>query len=310
MSFQVSEREAWTGLKRRMPKVPRRARRDLAVTDSREPSKEQEGFAQSVDEELGYSGLKRRLEQVRAQKGQSSPEVVMEVIRSLPVAAPLTEKSVARYKRMKTVWNSSTNVAKIACDVGLVFGLMSPVLVALLAVDADKTEDKSSPASRCYAALAGAFLGLVVWAIVAGIGVGCLKAFVFPGMPVGQVMLGHLVVASLLSRFPWQALERLEGTGSNKSFFDRRWFEWRKTSLESYSSNVPERVLQNALLLKKAFEEKGMSARFEVEEFSEVTQPWLQRSWLVDPFLILKVNGVELYMDWWDEKEFAPEYMY
>jgi hypothetical protein len=311
MSFVVSESEAGTGLKRAFPK---QVVENVSVQTRLRPSKEQFEFARTVEAELGYSGIRQRAEQQQQEdeRARSTPqnlEVVLDALKSIGAPAPFTEQSVVRYKLAKEAKNYAANCAKVIVDVALIVVLFSPILIAREFLLTARESRDSTLALRASAVFWGLIIGSGAW--LAGYGVlAGFYALVLLGLDLKPVQvplpLYQLVLASLLSGVAQRALHRLSFERSVKrSFLDRTWREWRTHKLEGYTANVPDRVLQNALSIKQALAARGLIAGFEVQEFSLV-----ERAWLVDPFLILKVEDVKLYVDWWNETEFTPEYMY
>jgi hypothetical protein len=151
----------------------------------------------------------------------------------------------------------------------------------------------------------GLILGVVSWGFGALLFTAVTRGILGAGPWALALPWVQLLLASLASGVPFRASARLGGWSVKKSFLDRQWREWNTQPLWEYSSSVPERVLENALFLKEALADRGLEVRFDVEEFSLVSS----KRWLVDPFLILQCGDERLYIDWWDEKEFAPEYV-
>lgn len=75
---------------------------------------------------------------------------------------------------------------------------------------------------------------------------------------------------------------------------DRRTARWERSDLGGYGGVIPVHVLQLALNLKAKATEAGLPIFFTVEELRE-------EAVVLDPFLIVTLNGSSHYVAVWDE---------
>lgn len=75
-------------------------------------------------------------------------------------------------------------------------------------------------------------------------------------------------------------------------------FSWSQRSLNHYNDEVPLFAVSHAIALKKELP----TADFKVESF--MRNGYQSRSVDLDPFLIMSVDGVEFYIDVWDESKY------
>lgn len=73
-------------------------------------------------------------------------------------------------------------------------------------------------------------------------------------------------------------------------------WKWTTWSIENYTRPIPSHVLMTALMIRKALPHTSM----QVEEFN------LQRTEVMDPFLVVTLDNARAYVEVWDEPSFKP----
>ncbi len=284
-------------------------------------------FANLAAKEFGYQALKKKL------ASQNVSNLVMETLREVGAPAPLLQDAVEGYKQRCLTRANRFNRLKVCIDLMLLATFSPLTTVSLLGryYDLDRVQKtmRLGDDPPVFAIIILSCLGWFVWDVTAW-AVAWDFVVTQMGFQVGGVftpLLAHLGLSLLLTPVSIAALSRLLGIREfeGSSWLRRRREVWQKKSIDSYGSNIPKRVLENAMLIKKSLIEKGANPTFTVEALQPARDPIaegalqefvqeLQRrkAWLRDPFLILEVaignEKLQVTVDYWDEKEFDPEY--
>jgi hypothetical protein len=198
---------------------------------------------------------------------------------------PFTTDSVKSYKDAKVRANARSR--------RFAFSLAIPAYL-LASGRATDSEIASKPVgSFALLTLLSAFCfgiaGLLIYGVLAAFGADVTLSIFYAGLVIG-------VATRLLRVVPWfaRSADRVINDLAQRS----AKFEWISSELSDYTGHVPERVLENALRLR---DELGNEASFSVESFQRTEEP-LQDP---DPVLVLNYGGQKVYVDFWDEPEFA-----
>ncbi len=284
--FVVGELEARS-------KVLKRRQRKLALPKIGQGDRE---LAKTAQQALGYTALTKRIVQIDQDTEERVNTAVDTILEEAGTPPPLSEGSVREYQEATIANKVRMNRIKLVVGLCLLVLFTGPRSIwrTIEKIDREKQPWDANEKIALFICAMGVWLvGILV------------VSFIFGAIPA-------LVNLTLSAVFPGVCTVAVAGLFGSEFFpetskiLERKEYVWDSTEIAEYQADIPQRVIDNSIILKNALEQEGFKVCINIVYLKQQDNRLLK--WLQDPFVRISAtrggHTVQFWADVWDEQEY------